>query len=275
MKRVPVSAAAAAAVVAASIAFVAAPPAQATHHVDSTPCTKRLISAHEGYTAHADGDTVKSQLAAFHVGVNIADSDVWITKDDYFVQRHDNDLSDSTTGTGLITESTLAQVLALRTKHRHEPIPTLDDFLVLPIAHEPGRWLMIETKFIFANHRYLDWLAAAIATAGMTDHVIIYSQYLDQVDYLKQIDPGLTVWYKALTSIPDPSEVANLNGVMIPVRLLTASVTQEFHDIGLTVIRERVDDEDQTAWKHFVRTGADGMMTADPVTAVAECKALP
>jgi glycerophosphoryl diester phosphodiesterase len=134
---------------------------------------------------------------------------------------------------------------------------------------------MIETKFIFANHRYLDWLAAAIATAGMTDHVIIYSQYLDQVDYLKQIDPGLTVWYKALTSIPDPSEVANLNGVMIPVRLLTASVTQEFHDIGLTVIRERVDDEDQTAWKHFVRTGADGMMTADPVTAVAECKALP
>jgi glycerophosphoryl diester phosphodiesterase len=265
----------AASAVVASLSLIAVPPAQASHRSDASPCTKRLISAHEGFTAHADGDTVESQQAAFRIGANIADSDVWMTDDDYFVEMHDDDVSYSTNGTGLVSQMRLSQILALRTKYWDDPVPTLDDSLAIPVASDAGRWEMFETKFEFENTDYLDWLADAITAAGMTDHVIIYSAYLDQVRYLKQIDPDLTVWFKAETSVPDPSQVEGLNGVMIPSGMLNATVTQEFHDIGLTVIRERVGSENATAWNNFVASGADGLMTANPRVAIAECKALP
>jgi glycerophosphoryl diester phosphodiesterase len=263
------------AVLAMTAGVLAAPSAGAVHPADSTPCTKRLISAHEGYTAHHDGDTVESQRAAFRIGTNIADSDVWPTKDGYIVQIHDDDVSHSTDGTGLVTEMTLEQVEALRTKGHHEKVPQLDDSLALPIGHEAGRYFMFETKFAFNSRAKLQQLADDISAAGMTDHVIIYSWYLRHAQTLKSIDPGLTVWYKAQGSVPTVQQVAGLDGVMIPAGLLNADVTSQFHAAGMTVIRERVTVESTQAWRRFVASGADGMMTAHPKIAITECRALP
>src|SRR5690348_7349847 len=106
------------------------------------PCTAKMVSSHEGDEDNADGDTVASQKAAFKEGATLADSDLWVTKDGYIIQMHANDVHDSTDGTGLVTEMTLAQILSLRTRHFHDPIPTLDDSLAIPAAHEPGRYLM-------------------------------------------------------------------------------------------------------------------------------------
>src|SRR4051794_21232906 len=89
--------------------LLAAQGAYATEHLagsanDSTPCSAKLVSTHEGYQVHADGDTIKSQVAAFKIGTNIADSDLWPTKDGYLIQMHDNDVHGSTDGHGLVTE---------------------------------------------------------------------------------------------------------------------------------------------------------------------------
>jgi glycerophosphoryl diester phosphodiesterase len=254
--------------------LLAAPTAQAAIPADSTPCTHRLVSAHEGYALHADGDTVASQKAAYNIGSNIADSDLWVTKDGYIVEMHDNDVSFSTNGTGLVTQMTLAQVLALRTKFHDNRIPQLSNSLSIRVAHDPGRYLMFETKFSFAKTANLQLLDNEIQAAGMTAHVIVYSSYLSQVQYLKQIDPALTVWYKA-DSVPDVSTVQGLNGVMIPAADITAAVVDSFHAAGQTVTRERPTTEDAAAWTHFVKTGADALMTSDPPTVIAECRALP
>ena len=258
-----------------TLGLLVTPMAGAVHPADSTPCAKRLISAHEGYTAHDDGDTTESQLAAFDIGSNIADSDIWLTKDDHIVQIHDNDVSHSTDGTGFVTQMTLEQVLALRTKRYHEMVPQLADSLALPIAHETGRYLMFEAKFSFAGKAQLRQLADEIAAADMTDHVIVYMAYVRHAQALKKIAPDLTVWYKSLSGVPSVRQVAGLDGVMIPAGSLTAAVTSQFHDAGMTVIRERVDIEDDQAWQRFVTSGADGLMTQRPKVAIAECRALP
>jgi glycerophosphoryl diester phosphodiesterase len=253
---------------------LAAPRAAASYPADSTPCAARLISAHEGYTAEHDGDTVESQVAAFDIGSNIADSDLWLTKDGYIVQIHDNDVSHTTDGTGLVTEMTLEQVLALRTKRHHEKVPQLKDSLELPIAHEPGRYLMFEAKYSFAGKAKLRQLAREIAAAGMTDHVIIYAAYLRHAQALKKIDPGLTVWYKSQEGVPSVRQVACLDGVMIPAGSLKREVTDQFHAVGMSVIRERVSVEDDQAWQRFVHTRADGLMTSHPKVAIEECRNL-
>lgn len=239
---------------------------------DATPCANRLISAHQGYRARHDADTVPSQVAAFGIGSNIADTDLWVTADGYLVQMHEADVSYSTSGTGLITEMTIDQVRALRTKYHNELIPTLEESLAIPQLQREGRFLMIETKYSFQQPENLQKLADALAASGMTSHVIIYSAYLNQVTTLKQIDPSITVWFKSGT-VPTIDEVQGLNGVMISGALLTPENVQQFHDQGLTVIRSR-ETESLANWERFVATQADGLMTDEPKLMVSRCRAL-
>jgi glycerophosphoryl diester phosphodiesterase len=239
---------------------------------DTAPCAAAMISSHEGFEAHADGDTIASQKAAFRVGATLADSDLWVTKDGYIIQMHSNDVHDSTNGHGLVTEMTLGQILSLRTRHYHNPIPTLDDSLVLKQAHKPGRYLQLETKFSFADHANLQMLVDHITEAGMTDHVVIYSAFASQLTYLKQIDPELTVWFKA-GQVPPVSEVEGFDGVMLNASEMTTQNVAAFHAAGLTVIRQRVN-ETKAGWQGFLATGADGLMTDREKTVIHWCRQL-
>ena len=151
----------------AILGLLAAPAAQAAHPADSTPCSKRLISAHQGYRLNDDPDTVQSQQAAFDVGANIADSDLWVTKDGYLVEIHDNDVGHWTNGQGLISDMTLAQVQQLRTVPHGELVPQLGDSLALPIAHEAGRFFMFEAKPVFEDPVNQQKLVDQIEAAGM------------------------------------------------------------------------------------------------------------
>jgi glycerophosphoryl diester phosphodiesterase len=241
-------------------------------NADSTPCTAKLISAHEGYQEHADADTVKAQEAAFRIGANIADSDLWVTKDGFLVEMHANDVSITTNGHGLVTDMTLDQFLALRTKHFDLPVPTFDDSLAIPQAHLPGRYLMFETKYAFGNRSYLDTLANQVEAAGMASHVIIYSAFPGQLAYLKQIDPNITVWYKA-GSIPPLQEVEGFDGVMLDAEQMNAQNVAEFHAAGLTVIRQRAG-ESPSKWQAFLASGADGLMTDHATELIKWCRAL-
>lgn len=256
--------------------FAAPEAAHATSSGSSTPCSNRLISAHQGYRLNDDADTLESQQAAFDIGANIADSDMWVTKDGYIVEIHDNDVSHWTYGHGLITDMTLDQVKQLRTRPHNELVPQLGDSLALSIAHEPGRSLMFEAKPVFddpANRQELD---EELNAADMIDHVIIYTSGVKQAHAFKTLDPNLTVWLKGGPDyVPPMSWVQGLDGVMISAPLLTTEVVRQFHDAGIAVIRERVLTETKVNWKRFVTSGADGMMTDDPVIVIRRCRQLP
>ena len=249
-------------------------PAAATRPLDSTPCAARLISAHGGYTAATDADTVQSQIAAYDIGANIADSDIWKTKDNHFVQIHDNDVSYSTDGTGLVTNMTLEQVQALHTTPHQQPVPTLAESLALPQFAEPGRYLMFETKWSMQGNWALKLMDDEIKAAGMSSHVIIYSAYMNQVRYLSTIDPELTLWFKSGSKPPPVSQMIGLDGVMIAASDLRRADVKVYHESGLSVIRGKIDVETETAWAHFVARGADGLMTEDPAVMVDRCRTL-
>lgn len=249
-------------------------PAQAMQPLDSTPCAARLISAHGGYTAAADADTVQAQLATYDIGANIADSDIWKTKDNQFVQIHENDVSYSTDGTGLVTNTTLAQVQALHTTPHQQPVPQLADSLALPQFAEPGRYLMFETKWSMQGPWALKLMDDQIKAAGMSSHVIIYSAFINQVQYLSTIDPELTLWLKSGSQPPPVSHMIGLDDVMIAASDLRKADVARFHESALTVIRSKVDTETETTWSRFVARGANGLMTEDPVTMVDLCRAL-
>ncbi len=257
-------------------AVLFASPAQAMETIDSTPCTAKMISAHEGATADTDGDTVESQIAAWNVGANLADSDIWKTKDNAFVQRHDNDLSTSTRapyGT-LITNLTLAEVQSYTTRQHGEQIPEVADSLALTQFSEPNRWLMFETKWSMNGTWALQRLDDQIKAAGMSSHVVIYSAYLSQLQFLSTIDPDLYLWYKA-GNPPPVADLAGLDGVMLSSSVITKGIVATYHAAGYTVTRGRVGFETQRVWDNFVRKGADAMMTSDPIPVIDRCRALP
>lgn len=257
---------------AATMAF--ATPAQAMRPFDSTPCSARLISAHGGYQANADADTVESQLAAYDIGTNIADSDLWKTKDNHFVQIHENDVSYSTDGTGLVTDMTLDQVQALRTTPFQQSVPTLEASLALPQFAEPGRYLMFETKWSTQGNWALKLIDDKIKAAGMSSHVIIYSAYMNQVQYLSTIDPELTLWYKSGSKPPPVSQMIGLDGVMIAASDIRRAEVKVYHESGLQVIRGMIGVESEASWQRFVARQADGLMTEDPALVVERCRTL-
>ena len=276
MKLVRLSAGAAA-VLAASL--LTAQGVQAADHStrsqlrDATPCPNKLISAHEGFRKNYDGDTIDSQNAAFRIGANIADTDVWVTADSYQVEIHDADVSHSTDGTGLITDMTIDQWSLLRTTQHHEPIPTLEETLALPQLQQPGRFVMIETKYSYQKPGRIEALVAAIQAAGVQTHVIIYSDYLSQVQKVNALDPSIITWAKPLDYAPPPSDVPGVDGIMLPASLLTADITAQYHAIGYTVIRQRTA-ESLTNWQAFLATGADGLMTDSPQLMIKRCREL-
>lgn len=254
--------------------MLAATPASAV--TDPTPCMARVVTAHEGYKAHADGDTIASQKAAFNIGANVGDTDVWMTTDHYMVERHDNDLSTSTNAPAgtLITNLTLAEVRQYTTAQHHEQIPTVAQSLSLTRFSEPYRSLQFETKWSMNGPSALDQLNRAIVAHGMVGHVIIYSAILPQLQYLSSIDPALTLWYKPGTAPPPVTDLAGLDGVMLDPGYLTTSTVTTYHNAGYTVTRSRVAVETATAWSQFVASGADALMTDQPDVVVPECRTL-
>jgi glycerophosphoryl diester phosphodiesterase len=250
--------------------------ARAVHEADSTPCSKRLISAHQGYRLNDDPDTVESQQAAFDVGSNIADSDLWVTQDGYLVEIHDDDVGHWTDGQGRISEMTLEQVKQLRTVPHGELVPQLADSFAIPVSHEAGRYFMFEAKPVFEDPGYQQKLVTEIQAAGMVDHVIIYTSGVRMAHALKTLDPNLTVWLKGWgDTVPPMSYVLGLDGIMLSPALITTEVVQQFHDVGIVVIRQRVATEARGNWNRFVSTGADGLMTDDPVFVINKCRKLP
>ncbi len=253
---------------------------QVRNLADSTPCAKKLISAHEGYRRNADGDTIDSQVAAYNLGANLADTDVWETADLAMVEIHDEDVSHSTTGTGLITQMTIDQWGALRTTQYGEPVPTLEQSLAVPQLSQSGRQLMMETKYEFNKAQRpnaLAHLVAKIQASGIDpSHVVIYSEFSYQIQTLEQLYPALITWFKPYQFVPSVADVVSYgaNGVMLPANMMTAENVAPFKAAGLTVIRQRTADSIDS-WNTFLATGADGLMTDSPAKMIKFCRALP
>ncbi|WP_448630747.1 glycerophosphodiester phosphodiesterase [Cellulomonas soli] len=71
------------------------------------------VIAHRGNSAVAPQNTIPAFEAAWRAGADMIELDVQLTADGAVVVIHDDDLDETTDGTGPLREHTLAQVRAL------------------------------------------------------------------------------------------------------------------------------------------------------------------
>lgn len=178
-------------------------------------CTTQLVAAHRGAGADsqevvsgfflplgrfAPEDTLAAIRAAIVVGADFVELDVQQTKDGHLVLIHDADVRRTTTGTGTVSELTLAEIQALTIKTGQFPgdfscvkVPTLASALALA----KGR-ININADL---KTSAVDKVALEVEAAGMLDQVLFSSKDLAKLATVRATVPSARVQARADTSV--------------------------------------------------------------------------
>lgn len=205
---------------------------------------KPKLAAHAGYKADAPENTIPAFMAAGKAGMWAIETDVNQTSDGKFVCIHDTTLDRTTTGTGNISDKTLAQIRELSIKgHPDLKVPTLDEYLGICKAY--GCVPFIEIKGTVTNtaagisaiidvleKHALDeqtiligskWSVGAVRGASDTIPYLgvfqssLYSDYAAEIDFMKAY-PNCGVSLDASGSITDAMiETCHANGMPVCV----------------------------------------------------------
>lgn len=103
------------------------------------------IIAHRGAGFEYDENTVAACRQSYERGIRGYEVDVRLTKDGHLVLMHDADVSRTTGGSGKAEEMTLAELTALKTKEKGEPVPSIEELFAY-FKDKPDVYLMLEMK---------------------------------------------------------------------------------------------------------------------------------
>ncbi|MEO0556711.1 MAG: glycerophosphodiester phosphodiesterase family protein [Bacteroidota bacterium] len=233
-----------------------------------TPDAPVLVSAHRG---GAVPGLVENSLEAFENTLNVTaaliEMDLQSTRDSVLVLLHDETLDRTTTGTGPVSDQTLAEVRALRLVTED----TLVTSFRIPTFSEALAW---------ADHRAIllldvkpeigfDHVIAAVRQAEAEDRVVMIVYSLDDLLAVQRMAPDLnlsaTVTTEAeldelVASGADLSRVIVFGGVGVP----DARVVARLHEMGIRVQAGtfRVDDgATPETYVPFLDVGTDVLST--------------
>ncbi len=103
------------------------------------------IIAHRGAGFEFDENTVEGCQQSYARGIRGYEVDLRLTKDNQLVLMHDNDVSKTTNGSGIVENMTLAEIQALRTKKHQVPVPTAAA-LFEAFKDKPDVYFLLEMK---------------------------------------------------------------------------------------------------------------------------------
>lgn len=158
--------------------------------------TRPLVVAHRGFSSKGPENTLASYRLALELeGVDMAECDVYLSKDRVPILLHDEELDRTTTGRGKVGEFTLAELKKLDAgswkglEFKGEPIPTLQEALDLV----KGRLhFVIEIKGPSMEKEVVEAIRAAGAPP---EQVMIFSFDHGAVDRIARLEPLLpTTW---------------------------------------------------------------------------------
>jgi glycerophosphoryl diester phosphodiesterase len=152
-----------------------------------------IVASHRGDWRNFPENSLAAIDNAIKMGVDIVELDVKRTKDGQLILMHDKKLDRTTTGKGLIADTTLAYIKTLKLKNgcnirtMHD-VPTLEEALL----HAKGK-IMINLD---QADGYFDEVFALLEKTGTTDQIIMkgnksaeevkkkFGKYLDRVIYM-------------------------------------------------------------------------------------------
>ena len=133
-----------------------------------------FVAMHRGDWRNFPENSKGSILSSIRLGADIVELDVHMTKDGRFVLNHDESLDRTTTGKGLVSDHTLAEIKTLKMLDRDGrqtdyEVLTLEEALELA----RGRILVNIDKFDAHPREILD----AVAAAGALKEVLVKSRH--------------------------------------------------------------------------------------------------
>lgn len=235
------------------------------------PRAHPLVIAHRGFSWIAPENTLASFRAALETGVEMAECDVYLSRDGVPVVIHDSELKRTTGAEGTVNEKTSAELALLDAgswksrDFRGERIPTLVELLRLV----KGKLrLVIEIKQEGIEKEVIE----AIRDAGVDpDAVMIFSFKYDTVRNIARQEPLLpTTWL--IDKLPEDAAGrrqtlrealrARASAIGLPRDRAFPEFIRRAHECGLPVfvwvVNETADME------HLVEIGVDAIITDRP-----------
>lgn len=142
-----------------------------------------LRIGHRGAARLAPQNTLRGFARAIALGVDAVELDVRWTKDRQLVVLHDEDVSHSTNGKGLVRDLTLAEVRRLDAGEG-ERVPTLEEALVFL----KGKALVVvDLKLI----GYEEQVVLALRSTGMAESALVCTLLPDSLRRVKVLAPDV------------------------------------------------------------------------------------
>jgi glycerophosphoryl diester phosphodiesterase len=217
-----------------------------------------LRIGHRGAAGHAPGNTLASIAAALRIGVDLVELDVQRTQDGHLIVLHDWLLQRSTTGRGMVSEHSLAEVRRLRTAPGDAPIPSLSEALNL-VSGQAG--LMLEIK-----------------TAGLAEDVyrsvgeaqfhgpVYYASFLHaEIRRIRSLDAAaktIALLEGAPVDLTAFALQAGATHAGIALDSLSPQFVLTLHAAGVEVLAWTADDPEEIAFAR--RCGVDGIISNYP-----------
>ena len=234
------------------------------------PNVTRIV-AHRGSSWVAPQNTLAAFEAAARAGADAIELDVQLTSDGHVVVIHDETLDATTSGTGWVQDTTLADVRALDAGAWFAPayagqrVPVLSDVIEL-LARHPSVDLLCEVKGEWTRDE-ASRVTGPLREAGLADRVVVQSFWPGTVDALRAADPGMRRGLLLADLGPDVLDVcASLDVVMAnPHGLLLQQdpgLVERLHGAGLRVAVWTLDEPAQ--WAAAVALGVDEIITDRP-----------
>ncbi len=217
--------------------------------------------AHRGYSNIAPENTIPAYKMAGKYGFYGAETDVYETKDGYYILMHDETVDRTTTGTGLISKLTLAQIKELTvdfganvSKYPNLRVPTLEEFFI--VCKEYGIVPVIEIKNITNPSVFVD----LIKKHGLEDKCIVISFNRKLLEKIRSINKKINI--QAILDITtDNINYCKKNNFDIDTlyRVVTKELVSDAHSKGLKVNTWTVDDIE--ARSRLIQYGVDFITT--------------
>ena len=239
--------------------------------------TRPIVIAHRGNSSQAPANTLVAFRQAIKLGVDMIEIDVNPTKDRVPVLIHDARVDHTTSGEGLVSSMTLAEIKRLDAgswkdkKYAGEHIPTLAEALefVKGKVH-----LSVDLK----DEDIIPEMVKAVNDAGMKDDVVICGCYVSTAQKVRQYDDELRIVLNVdsdlekLAKREDKADFireyirqasyAQLSALNVNYRYVTEELVRRARLRALPVWTWTVDDEKDM--RRLIKMGVDAIYTNYP-----------
>ena len=230
-----------------------------------TPKDKLLVIAHRGASAHTPENTMLSFATALQIGADMLEADVNITKDNKLILFHDETLSRTTNGSGLVTHKTLSEIKSLDAvswfgvEFRGEKVPALEE--LLEYVQDKQCYLNLEIK----NKNVINQLLIAIKDYGLLERTLFSASDTDWLRLINISEPNAYLCplvYETFSVSSLSRIIPEFGFVESPLSSWLKDNVESLNDRGIAILAYTLNEE--LTIRQAIEVGVQGIISDYP-----------